>query len=97
MRDKASAKEWALQCLQSGKVIDHPQAIIGGHGWRLAARIYDLRKEGHRILTARGSGGIAKYHLPDDRQLDLFAGEGPAATGPDHNGETAKEDDHAEC
>lgn len=93
--DAKSAKDWALERLQSGEVIDHPQAILAGRGWRLAARVHELRQAGHSILTARGRGGIAKYHLADDRQGDLFAGTDPAATGSGDNGETIGEDDHA--
>lgn len=88
--DAKSAKCWALERLQLGEVIDHPQAIIAGRGWRLAARIHELRQEGHNILTARGRGGVGRYYMDDGRQGDLFAGRDPAATGSGDNGETTK-------
>lgn len=90
-----SAKAWALERLQSGEALDHPRAILSGHGWRLAARIHDLRKEGHQIMTVRGRGGVGQYFMPDGRQRDLFGGDDPAATGSDTNsGKTTCGGDH---
>ncbi len=82
MKRAISDEAWALAQLKAGRAIDHPDAIEAGHGWRLAARIYDLRKKGVQIVTRRGRNGKAAYSLPDDRQLSIF-GNGPAATGPE--------------
>ena len=78
---KLTAADWALAELQSGNAITHPDAIMAGKGWRLAARIYDLRKLGVQIVTRRGRRGAGVYSLPDDRQLELLVGAGGTAPG----------------
>lgn len=69
-----TAANWALHELQSGHAITHPDAIIAGKGWRLAARIYDLRKSGVQIVTRRDRRGAGVYSLPDERQIELLSG-----------------------
>jgi hypothetical protein len=73
-RKQLTAADWALDQLQQGHAITHPDAIMAGRGWRLAARVHDLRKAGIRILTRRGRAGMGIYTLPDDRQIELLSG-----------------------
>ena len=87
---KLTAANWALAELQSGHAITHPDAIMAGNGWRLAARVHDLRKSGIRILTRRGRLGVGIYTLPDDRQLELISGAAGNSAG-DFESETATE------
>lgn len=72
---KLAAANWALAQMQSGHRITHPDAILAGKGWRLAARIYDLRKSGIQIVTRRDRRGAGVYSLPDERQIDLLGGD----------------------
>jgi hypothetical protein len=80
-RKDVTAASWALDQLNAGNSITHPDAIMAGKGWRLAARIYDLRKLGVQIVTRRDRGGRCVYSLPDDRQLELLVGAGGTAPG----------------
>ena len=89
---KLTAADWALSELQSGNAITHPDAIMAGKGWRLAARVHDLRKSGIRILTRRGRSGVGIYTLPDERQLELISGA--AGTAPGTASEADPEADH---
>ena len=95
---KLTAANWALAELQSGHAITHPDAIMAGKGWRLAARIYDLRKSGVRIVTHRDRRGAGVYSLPNDRQLDLLGGAAGTAPGTASKQVFTKEagGDHAE-
>ncbi|MGC9217402.1 helix-turn-helix domain-containing protein [Acidithiobacillus sp.] len=93
-KTRLSASQWALEQLESGRAITHPDAIMSGHGWRLAARIYDLRKAGFQIITRRDRRGAGVYSLPDERQLDFF-GDGAVGSGAgDASSETDQEADH---
>jgi hypothetical protein len=92
-KNKLSASQWALEQLESGHSITHPDAIMAGKGWRLAARIHDLRKAGFQIVTSRDRGGAGVYSFPDDRQLELF-GSGAAGTAPGTTSETDPEANH---
>lgn len=89
---KLTAADWALDQLRSGNPITHPDAILSGHGWRLAARIYDLRKLGVQIVTHRDRRGAGVYSLPNDRQLDLLGGA--AGTAPGTASEATDEEGH---
>ena len=58
-----------LADLERGKRITQWDAATDYNCWRLSGRIYDLRKEGHKITTEHittGSGKvIAEYRLDD--------------------------------
>ena len=97
-RKQLTASRWALAQMQSGHAITHPDAIMAGKGWRLAARIYDLRKSGVQIVTRRDRRGAGVYSLPNDRQLDLLGGAAGTAPSTASEQVSIKEasGDHAE-
>ncbi|OFA16439.1 hypothetical protein A4U49_07380 [Acidithiobacillus ferrivorans] len=93
-RKQLTAADWALHELQSGHAITHPDAIFAGKGWRLAARIYDLRKSGVQIVTRRDRRGAGVYSLPDNRQIVLIEGGAVASSAGDSaDGEATEESD----
>jgi len=89
-----TSAHWALAQMQSGRAITHPDAIGAGMGWRLAARIYDLRKSGVQIVTRRDRRGAGVYSLPDNRQIVLIEGGAVASSAGDSaDGEATEESD----
>ena len=94
---EVSAANWALAQMQSGHAITHPDSIMAGKGWRLAARIYELRKAGVQIVTRRDRRGAGMYSLPDDRQIELLSGAVASSAGDAADAETTNEAgaDHA--
>ena len=55
--------DFARRMLLERQELTHQTAIGAGHGWRLAAIIYKLRKRGWPIFTYKDGRGIAHYRL----------------------------------
>ncbi len=64
-----SQEKWILEQLQQGKPVTPIDALDGCGCFRLGARIFDLKQQGHNIFTEKyktPSGKIvARYHLCD--------------------------------
>lgn len=52
-----------LKFLKTGKKLSTAQAMYKFQVQRLAARVYDLRAEGHNIVTTKNSTGMTAYAL----------------------------------
>lgn len=49
---RTTRKQQIINHLTSGRTLTQGEAIVLGYGTRLAARIKDLRTEGHKIVTS---------------------------------------------
>ena len=66
---KLSQEEMILQHLKEGKAITPLEALNKWGCFRLSGRIFDLRKEGHEIITTnitKGGKTFAEYSLEGD-------------------------------
>jgi hypothetical protein len=52
MTKTVTRKQQIISHLTSGRTLTQGEAIVLGYGTRLAARIKDLRNEGHKIVTS---------------------------------------------
>lgn len=63
-----SQKNWVLSQLKRGKKVTPIDALNGCGCFRLAAVIFNLREEGHMVLTTKVKNGkgaaYASYSLP---------------------------------
>ena len=73
MKVHTSQSKRILDYLKTGAVLTPQDALRLFGCFRLAARIKDLRDQGHDIVDHRRGHGHSQYRLAEPDQLDLFA------------------------